>query len=65
MQKDDFESVLDRLRADHRVADERLKELERHLSLSPDEQVEQATLKKRKLHLKDEIRQLAARVGRA
>ena len=57
--------ALDRLRADHQQADARLQELARHLSLSPDEQVEMARLKKQKLHLKDEIRVLSARVGRA
>ncbi len=57
----DVESALDRLRNDHRRAEERLKELERHLSLSSEEQLEQARLKKQKLQLKDEIRSLSAK----
>jgi uncharacterized protein YdcH (DUF465 family) len=66
MMKDpDVAATLDRLREDHRQADARLQELARHLSLSPEEQVEMARLKKQKLHLKDEIRVLSARVGTA
>ena len=56
----DLRSALEQLRVDHRLADERLQELTRHRSLSSAEQVEQAQLKKQKLHLKDEIRLLAA-----
>lgn len=55
----DISDALQRLQREHQQADLRLKELDRHLSLSPDEQVEAARLKKQKLHLKDEIRQLA------
>lgn len=46
---------LEELRAEHARLEERLRELERHLSLSPDEQVERANLKKVKLQLKDDI----------
>ncbi len=63
MQKDDFASTLDQLKADHRQADERLKVLAGHLSLSTEEQMELSRLKKRKLHLKDEIRVLSAKLG--
>lgn len=63
MEKPGVASTLEQLRADHREADDRLKQLARHLSLSPEEQLEMAQLKKRKLHLKDEIRLLAARTG--
>ena len=56
----DLEADLTRLRERHQEADSRLRELDRHLSLSPEEQVEIARLKKQKLHLKDEIRTLAA-----
>jgi uncharacterized protein YdcH (DUF465 family) len=61
----DVATTLEQLRADHRHAEQRLQELGRHLSLSPEEQVEVAHLKKRKLHLKDEIRSLAARLDAA
>ena len=51
---------LEELRSEHRRADQRLRELDSHLWLSPDEQVELARLKKRKLLLKDRMRQLGA-----
>jgi hypothetical protein len=57
----DVQSTLDRLRADHQTAERRLQELDGLRSLTPDEQFEMARLKKRKLHLKDEIRVLASR----
>ena len=46
---------LDSLKAEHRRLEERLRELEKHLSLTPDEQIERATIKKTKLQLKDDI----------
>lgn len=64
MQNSDVPTTLTRLRADHQLAEQRLQELAAHLSLTPDEQLEIARLKKRKLHLKDEIRQLAAKESR-
>ena len=45
----------------HHQADERLQQLSNQLSHSPEEQMEIARLKKQKLHLKDEIRSLAAK----
>jgi uncharacterized protein YdcH (DUF465 family) len=43
------------LASQHRELDERLVELESKHYLSDDEQVEEVTLKKRKLHLKDRM----------
>ncbi len=51
----DMKSHLEQLRAEHARLELRLRELERHLSLSPDEQMERANLKKAKLQLKDDI----------
>ena len=56
---EDLHVTLERLRLDHQLADQRLRELDAHISLTPEEQVEIARLKKQKLHLKDEIRSLA------
>jgi uncharacterized protein YdcH (DUF465 family) len=53
------------LRARHDEIEKRLTELERHLSLTPDEQVERSQLKKEKLRAKDRLAQLAAGVRRA
>ena len=58
-QSTDLQATLDRLREQHQQADQRLRELDRHVWLSPDEQVELARLKKEKLRLKDEMRHLA------
>lgn len=44
---------LEQLKSEHHRLEIRLAELERHLSLSPDEQRERAELKKAKLQLKD------------
>lgn len=58
------ESLADRLahveelRAQHRAIELRLAELERHLSLTTEEQHERARLKKLKLATKDEITRL-------
>ena len=43
------------LAAEHRRLELRLRELDQHLSLSPEEQRERAELKKAKLQLKDEL----------
>lgn len=52
---------LEQLQDLHRQADERLRELDRHVWLSPDEQMELARLKKHKLQLKDRMRSLVVR----
>jgi uncharacterized protein YdcH (DUF465 family) len=52
--------ALEQLRQAHHQADMRLRELDRHLSLTLEEQAEVARLKKEKLHLKDEIRALTS-----
>ena len=44
---------LEALRSEHHKLEMRLAELERHLSLSPEEQRERAEIKKAKLQLKD------------
>jgi uncharacterized protein YdcH (DUF465 family) len=49
-----------RLRERHDELERRLSELERHLSLTPDEQVERSRLKKEKLATKDELTRLGA-----
>jgi len=46
------------LQSEHRRLEARLRELEHHLSLSPDEQRERAELKKVKLRLKDRLLRL-------
>jgi uncharacterized protein YdcH (DUF465 family) len=55
MPKTDAEVQLDQLRDQHARLEARLRELERHLSLSPEEQRERSNLKKAKLQLKDDI----------
>ena len=49
-----------RLRERHGEIERRLVELDRHLSLSPDEQLERARLKKEKLRTKDRLALLAS-----
>lgn len=51
----DVQAHLDQLRNEHAKLEMRLRELEHHLSLSPEEQMERANLKKAKLQLKDDI----------
>jgi uncharacterized protein YdcH (DUF465 family) len=53
-----------RLRARHDEIEKRLSELERHLSLTPDEQIERSQLKKEKLRAKDRLTQLSAATAR-
>ena len=48
------------LKQRHDELEKRLAELERHLSLTPDEQVERSQLKKEKLRTKDELQRLGA-----
>jgi uncharacterized protein YdcH (DUF465 family) len=49
------DAAIDRLRDEHARLEIRLRELERHLSLSPEEQRERIELKKAKLQLKDTL----------
>jgi uncharacterized protein YdcH (DUF465 family) len=51
----DVQEQLTRLKSEHARLEMRLQELERHLSLTPDEQLERAQIKKAKLQLKDDI----------
>jgi uncharacterized protein YdcH (DUF465 family) len=44
-----------RLKARHDEIEKRLTELERHLSLTPEEQIERSELKKEKLRAKDRL----------
>jgi uncharacterized protein YdcH (DUF465 family) len=50
---------LQQLRSEHHRLEMRLAELERHLSLSPEEQRERAEIKKAKLQLKDTMLHLS------
>jgi uncharacterized protein YdcH (DUF465 family) len=50
---------LEVLRSTHADLEQRLKELDRHLSLSPAEQTERANIKKAKLQIKDDILRLS------
>ena len=52
---------LEQLKQEHAKMELKLRELERHLSLSPEEQLERTRLKKAKLLLKDSIAQLEPR----
>jgi uncharacterized protein YdcH (DUF465 family) len=49
-----------RLRERHGEIEKRLAELERHLSLTPDEQIERSRLKKEKLLTKDKLVRLSS-----
>ncbi|HXU64262.1 MAG TPA: YdcH family protein [Polyangia bacterium] len=49
-----------RLRERHGELERRLAQLERHLSLTPDEQIERSVLKKEKLRTKDALQRLSA-----
>ncbi|MEZ4459837.1 MAG: YdcH family protein [bacterium] len=46
------------LKTEHESLDVRLRQLDRHLSLSPEEQYEMQVIKKRKLAIKDRIANL-------
>jgi hypothetical protein len=52
------DTTLDQLRTKHGSLDARLQQLDRHRSLSPEEQYEVQIIKKRKLALKDRIESL-------
>jgi uncharacterized protein len=49
------EGLLERLLAEHRALDSRLNEIESHISLTAEEQVERSRIKKLKLATKDRI----------
>ena len=55
---------LEVLRSTHADLEQRLKELDRHLSLSPSEQTERANIKKAKLQIKDDILRLSHQLQR-
>lgn len=55
----DKQELIEELTAEHRALKARLRELEKHLTLTSAEQVEYAQLKKLKLRTKDRIRLLA------
>ena len=55
----DRSSRIEQLRAEHKALEARLAELDRHLSLTPEEQVERSRLKKLKLAAKDEMSRLS------
>ncbi len=59
MEKSDRLARLEALRTQHAQLESRLAQLERHLSLSPDEQRERAEIKKAKLQLKDTMLHLS------
>jgi uncharacterized protein YdcH (DUF465 family) len=59
MEKTDRLARLEQLRSEHHQLEIRLAELERHLSLSPEEQRERAEIKKAKLQLKDTMLHLS------
>jgi uncharacterized protein YdcH (DUF465 family) len=54
------ETIVEQLQREHNELKERLHELERHVSLTAEEQVERARLKKLKLATKDRIAALTA-----
>ncbi|HJZ84630.1 MAG TPA: YdcH family protein [Polyangia bacterium] len=53
--------LVDQLRAEHATLDARVQELEHHISLTSDEQIEITRLKKMKLATKDRIAILSKR----
>jgi uncharacterized protein YdcH (DUF465 family) len=61
----EVEQEIVRLKERHWEIERRLTELDRHISLTPDEQVERAGLKKEKLRSKDRIAVLAQQLKAA
>jgi hypothetical protein len=55
----EVQARLEVLRSTHADLEQRLKALDRHLSLSPAEQTERANIKKAKLQIKDDILRLS------
>ena len=60
-----LEQEMTRLRDRHSEIEKRLSELGRHISLTPDEQLERAQLKKEKLRSKDRLLILAQQKPKA
>jgi uncharacterized protein YdcH (DUF465 family) len=58
------QSRLENLRITHADLEQRLHELDRHLSLSPAEQTERANIKKAKLQVKDDILRISHELQR-
>ena len=61
----EVEQEIVRLKERHWEIERRLTELDRHISLTPDEQIERAGLKKEKLRSKDRIAVLAQQLKAA
>jgi uncharacterized protein YdcH (DUF465 family) len=61
----DVDTQLAQLKSEHARLEDRLRELDRHLSLSPDEQTERLQIKKTKLQLKDDMLHLSQQRLRA
>ncbi|MGD8863060.1 MAG: YdcH family protein [Myxococcales bacterium] len=57
-----LQSQIDHLERKHRELSQRVEELDSHMHLTPSEQVQVATLKKRKLAAKDELSHLRSSV---
>jgi hypothetical protein len=60
----EVQARLEVLRSTHADLEQRLHQLDRHLSLSPAEQTERANLKKAKLVIKDSILRLSHQLQR-
>ncbi|MBN2723377.1 MAG: DUF465 domain-containing protein [Deltaproteobacteria bacterium] len=58
----ELEEKLQILKVEHRALDQRLVELEKHLSMTPEEHVEAARIKKQKLKKKDEMSAIESRL---
>jgi hypothetical protein len=56
----DKQTLIEDLTTEHRRLDERIRELERRVALTPAEQIEYSRLKKRKLLTKDRLARLTA-----
>lgn len=59
------EGVVDRLRTEHLDLERKLDELNSHIYLTPEEQVERKRIQKLKLLKKDQIQMLVSRGGNA
>ncbi len=61
--KSELEEKLQILKIEHQALDKRLMELESHLSMTSEEQLEAARLKKQKLRKKDEMSMVKDKLG--